>query len=122
MKSIGFPNIFKGTSTIVEEDNSTMENIKLVIGSNVRSFFGDPMFGSDLRRFLYDQNSRYLAEVVADEIAICLNEFIPQIAVSRQDITVNIDKNVMSISINCILKESGTPSVFRVSLLDADLG
>lgn len=121
MISIGFPNIFNSTYTNLVEETATSQNIKLLLESNVRTFFGDPYFGSNIKRFLFDQNSEYLKEVISDELTVCLNEFIPQIKIPRNGIDITVNKNEMSIKINCILKESGAQTAFILSLSETDL-
>jgi len=121
MQSIGFPNIFNSTYTNISEEDSTSQNIRLLLNSNVRTFFGDPGFGADIRRFLFDPNSKYLTEVIEDELRLCLKEFIPQIQVPIGGITVKVEKNVMYIEINCIKKSSGEQNTYKISLTETDL-
>ena len=92
MNSIKFPNMFGQRSTnIVEDLEATKQNLKLVLHTKRGELFGDPYFGSTLIKYMFEQNSQILADIVVDEIYSIILTFMPQILVQRKDINVYSD-------------------------------
>lgn len=91
MKSMGFPKMFKtkSSSSIIENKEATLNNIKLLIGSEQTTLFGDPFFGIKLKRRLFEQNSKVLKDIIIDDIYSQIKVFIPQVVVNRSDIEIN---------------------------------
>lgn len=61
--------------------------------------FGDPYFGVNLRRLLYESNNDILRDLVIDDIFTAIGNFMPQIRVLRDDIEVNASQNVLVVTI-----------------------
>ena len=80
MYSIAFPDMFSSSSTLLYKDrDATASNMKLLLGSWKKSLIGDPYFGTNLKRFLYEQNNIILQDLIIDEIYISLHIFMPQV-------------------------------------------
>lgn len=94
MKSIGFPKMFGTTtsSNILVDKEATLNNIKVLLGSEQGSLTVDPYFGIKLKRYLFDQNNSVLKDVIIDEIFSQLRTFIPQVFVERKNIDIIQDK------------------------------
>lgn len=92
MNSIAFPDMFNSASTnLVYDKEATTQNLLLLLKSEKTSFFGDPYFGSTLKRLIFEQNNVVLRDLVIDTIYQVIATYIPQIKVTRKDITVNSD-------------------------------
>lgn len=93
MKSIAFPKMFKGNSTIISTDlNATKQNTLLLLQSEKGELFGDPYYGLRLKRYIYDQNNYILKDIIIDEIYTQLALFMPQLIVKRNDIKITQDR------------------------------
>ena len=94
MRSISFPNMFTSSSTNVTSSSSqaTKQNLDLLLHSEKGELFGDPYYGIRLKKYLFDQNSYILKDILIDEIYTQLALFIPQLVVSRNDISIIQDK------------------------------
>lgn len=94
MKSIEFPKMFNTNNTRVVKDylKATKQNTLLVLRSEKGELFGDPYFGIRLKRYLFDQNSYILKDVIIDEIYTQLALFVPQLKVQRKDINIVQDQ------------------------------
>lgn len=89
MYSLAWPNIFNAGSTLLDKDKkATINNLRLILGSEKLGLFGDPKFGSNLKRFLFEQNNTWLHDMVRDEIYTLIRLYIPQLIVQREDITI----------------------------------
>lgn len=122
MNSISFPNMFRPTSTIIKDDGheATFQNILLVLGAEKGDFTCDPYFGIRLRRYFYDQNNYILKDVIIDEILTQLRVFIPQLIITRKDITITIDKAKMHCTIKATNRLDFTVDTFNLVLFDGD--
>lgn len=92
MRSIQFPNIFNYNNTNViasnEYNKSTLQNAKLLLNTTKGEMFGDPYIGTKIKQYLFDQNNYILREALIDNIYTQLALFIPQLKITRKDITI----------------------------------
>ena len=95
MDSIKFPDMFSTTSTNLVSDSYevTLQNLKLLLGSEQGSLFGDPFFGLNLRHNMYEQNFQEIwDDLLLDKIYTAIVNFMPQILVKREDIILVKDE------------------------------
>lgn len=117
MYSIAFPDIFSTTNTnLLEDSKATLSNISLLLASWKKSLLGDPYFGTNLKKFIYDQNNIILQDLIIDDILVSLQTFIPQISVTRKDIKITSDRTAIYATINCIYKIDNQPNMFQIKL------
>lgn len=121
MKSIAFPNMFNRSSTnIVSNYYATQQNITTLLMSGKSELFGDPYYGSTLKKFLYDQNDETLQDLLIDDIYVALCTFMPQIRVERKDIKVARDgKASVSVQIKALNKADFTTNMYNIVLLQS---
>ena len=92
MYSIAFPRMFDSAHALLYQDHSaTLSNLKLLLASERTSLLGDPYFGTILKRIVFEQNNVILIDIIIDEIYTSILTFMPQIKLSRSDITVTSD-------------------------------
>lgn len=92
MQSGAFPIMFGNTSTkIIEDKEATMSNLRLLLHSTKKALLGDPYFGTNIKKLIYEQNNTVLRDLVIDEIYEAILTFIPQLSIQRKDITVTSD-------------------------------
>ena len=122
MKSIKFPDMLKSVTTnIVTDHDATMSNLKLLLLSDRGSLLGDPYFGTNLKRLMFDQNNYVLRDVVIDDIFTAILQFLPQILVKRKDITINADKTRVQINIKAQNMLDYTLDTYNLVLLSEDI-
>ena len=89
MNSIRFPNMFENNSTTVTEGKSaSLQNLKLLLGSEKGELLGDPFFGIRKSKYTFNQNGFVLKDIIIDEIFTQIKVFAPQLTVMRQDIKI----------------------------------
>lgn len=89
MYSIAFPRMFDSAQTLLYKDHeATLSNLKLLLASERTSLLGDPYFGTVLKRVIFEQNDAILIDIIIDEIYTSIITFMPQIRLSRSDVTV----------------------------------
>lgn len=100
MNAIRFPDMLSSNkAAIVSDKAATYQNLKLLLLSNKYTLFGDPYFGSNIRRLLFEYNNVILQDLVIDDIYSAINTYMPQIRVLRQNIVVTSDGNSVSVTI-----------------------
>lgn len=103
MYSISFPNMLSSVNTkLVTDHDATYQNLRLLLLSDKKGLFGDPYFGTALKRLLYNQADNILIDLVIDEIYTNILIFMPQIRLERKDITVYTDKINVYVTIKCV--------------------
>ncbi len=89
MNSIQFPNmLYHNSVQMVSDQEASMQNLKLLLGSEKGEFRFDPFFGIRLKRYLFDQNNFVLRDILLDEIYEQIVYFMPQITVKKSDIKI----------------------------------
>ena len=118
MHSISFPEMFSSAKTnLVEGREATMSNMRLLLASWKRSLFGDPYFGTNLKKFIHENNNIVLRDLIIDEIYVSLITFMPQVFVKRKDIVVDSDGTSVYATINCINKLDNEVNTYQIDLV-----
>lgn len=103
MKSINFPKMFNNSSTnIIRDHDATESNLKLLLLSEKYELLGDPYFGVNLRKYLFEQNNSILDTMLVDDIYTAIALFMPQVVVKRGDIKLTRDHNTVYCNITAI--------------------
>lgn len=120
MYSIAFPSIFKnGVKTeLFKDSDATRSNLKLLLNSERYSLFGDPFYGTALKRILFEQNSVLLRDIIIDEIYTSILTFMPQIRVDRKDITITTDDYSVHARIKCVNLIDYTVNLYDINLTE----
>lgn len=102
MYSIAFPNMLaKSNIKLYDNHDATLSNLKLLLLSDKYGLFGDPYFGTNLKKLLFEQNNLILRDLVVDEIYTAIITFMPQIVVERKNITVTSTRASIQVQIKC---------------------
>ena len=112
MNSINFPKMFKANQTkIVRDKEASTQNLKLLLSSEKGEMLGDPEFGTNIRKYFFEQNSYLTEDLITDEIYTAIKFFAPQLVVERKDIKIiRKDKTLFAkiVGINKIDFETNT--------------
>ena len=96
IKSLKFPDIFSSASTnTISGKEATAQNLILTLQTQKSSLFGDPYFGSNLKRMLFEQNNTVLRDLIIDDIYTTISTFMPNIRVESKNIEVNSDGSTL---------------------------
>jgi len=123
MKSIQFPEMFTRTVTnTVSDYDATLQNLKMLLWSEKGELFGDPYFGTSIKRYLYDQNDAVLVDILIDDIYTAIVLFMPQIRVERKDIQLfRSGKGEVTAKINALNKADFSTNMYEIVLLQAEV-
>lgn len=123
MKSIKFPEMFTRTVTNITSDyDATLQNLKLLIWSEKGELFGDPYYGTGLKRYLYDQNDNVLQDILLDDLYTAIRLFMPQLQFERKDIKLISDaKGELSITLRAMNKADFTTDLYTIVLTQSEV-
>lgn len=122
MQSLAFPNMFGNTTTKVFTDHqATASNLKLTLMSEKTSLFGDPYFGTNIRKMLYEQNNYVLQDLVIDDIYTAILQFMPQLVVQRKDIQLVSQGEDIYITIKALNLIDYTVDTYNINLLNYEV-
>lgn len=89
MYSLAFPNIFSNSNAkLISDHEATLSNLKLLLLSDRYSLFGDPYYGTNIKKLTFEQNNQIVRDLVIDDIYTAIITFMPQLLIKRNDITV----------------------------------
>ena len=117
MYSIPLPNILNGAKlNIIKYHDATKSNLKLLLASVRTSLLGDPYFGTNLKKYLYDNNNAVLKDIVIDEIYTAIGTFMPQIYLTRNSIDIVQDKGDLTAKFTCTNLLDNTTNLYEIPL------
>ena len=100
MNAVRFPKMFNSNKTaIVKDKEATEQNLKALLASFKKTLLGDPYFGSNLQKLLFEHNNIILQDLVADDIYSTITTYMPQIRVIRNNITVESTGSTVNVHI-----------------------
>lgn len=119
MYSIKFPDMLNSAGTnLIEDHEATMSNLRLMLASWKTSLFGDPYFGTDIKRYIYEQNNVVLQDLIIDGIQLAIHDFMPQVYVTRDDIKVKQKDDEVYVEIKCINTLDNQPDIYTIKLIE----
>ena len=122
MYSIGFPEIFNGSTINLYEDYAAIKsNLKNLLYSNRGGLFGDPYYGTNLKHILFDQAADdIMKELVKDDIYEAVLSYMPQTTIKRDFIDVNIQDTFVFVSIKAINDAGVISDLMQIQLLKTE--
>ena len=100
------------------DKEAAINNLRLILGSEKLGLFGDPKFGSNLKRYLYEQNSTWLHDILRDEIYTLVRLYMPQLVVQRKDIKIITEKMNLYAEITCRWYNDPKIDMFSIKLTE----
>jgi len=121
MRSISFPNMFSKTQTNLSYDyNATLQNLKMLLWSQKGELFGDPYFGTGIKKYMADQNDSLLRDILVDNIYTAIAMFMPQLYLTRKDINITSERNKVIVKIKAMNRVDYTTNLYNIILLQSE--
>lgn len=118
MISIAFPDMLSNTTTNLAYDyDATLQNLKTLLLSSKGELWGDPYFGTNIKKFMFDQNDLVLVDLVIDDIYNAIATFMPQLFVERKNIDIVQSHGKMYITISAINRRNFQTDLYSIELL-----
>ena len=121
MYSLNWPDMFSTTYTkVIQDHEATMSNLKLILLSDKYSLLGDPYFGTNLKKLMFNQNNQVLRHIVIDDIYTAILTFMPQLVVNRKDITVTSNGANIYVAIRALNLLDYTTDLYNINLTQSE--
>jgi len=121
MYSFSFPSMLSTVNSRLKKDKDAVRsNVILILQTEKTTLFGDPYFGTQLKRVLFEQATGVIADLIIDEIFTTLVEFLPQIHVRREDISVYAERENIFATIKYTYILDNTVDIYTINLTDMD--
>ena len=122
MYSIAFPDMVSNTNTkIISDHEATWSNLKLLLLSAKQTLFGDPYFGSNLKKLMFEQNIQIIKQkniLIIDDIYTTILSFMPQITLKRNDIEIISNRETVYIKIKCTNLLDYQVNTYTLNMMD----
>lgn len=117
MYSFAFPTMLTNTrSALLSDLEAVRSNLKLTLQSERLSLFGDPLFGTQLKRLIFEQSHSIVVDLVIDEIYTTIITFIPQVYLSREDIELTTNGVDLFVTIHYVYLPNNTSDLYKINL------
>lgn len=117
MYSIAFPKMFGSSRTLLLKDHDAIKsNLRLLLVSEKTALFGDPYFGTELKKVIFEQNNSIIKDLVIDEIYENIITFMPQVYVKRENIAVTSNGIDLFATIKCTYYLDQQSDLYEINL------
>ena len=121
MYSINFPEMVGNSSAkIIRDHEATASNLKLLLMTDKYSLFGDPYFGTSIKRLMFEQNNKILQDLIIDDIYTAILTFMPQLILDRKDIKVTSDRNTVYVNIKATNLLDYQTNLYNINLTGSE--
>lgn len=121
MNAVSFPDMISNNSTnIITDEDATLQNLKYLILSSKNTLFGDPYFGTNLKKLIFDRNNTILRDIVIDDIFTAITMFMPQIKVERRNISVESEGSRLYINIRAQNRLDYTFTDYSINMINIE--
>lgn len=121
MNAVKFPDMLSANKTVVVKDKeATKQNLSLLLQSYKKTLLGDPHYGVNLRRLLYESNNTVLQDLVVDDLQTAITTFMPQVRVQRSDISLDSKGNRLAVTIKAQNILDFQLETYTLNLLDME--
>ena len=121
MNAVSFPDMVSNNSTnIITDEDATLQNLKYLILSSKNTLFGDPYFGTNLKKLIFDRNNTILRDIVIDDIFTAITMFMPQIKVERRNISVESEGSRLYINIRAQNRLDYTFTDYSINMINIE--
>ena len=121
MYSFAFPRMFGNTqSNLVQDKEAIRSNMILLLSSEQSTLFGDPYYGSKLRKYIFEQRTSIVVDLLIDELYTTIVTFMPQVYLTRKDITIYSAKNELFAEIKYYYTLDNTSDLFTIRLTEVN--
>ena len=119
MYSLSFPDMVSNTNTnLVSDHEATWSNLRLLLLSAKQTLFGDPYFGSNIKKLMFEQNNQILQDIIIDDIYTTILSFMPQITLKRSDIEIISNRETVYIKIRCTNLLDYQVNTYTLNMMD----
>ena len=120
--SFNFPKMISdvGSTVLIEDKKAISQNLFLMLLSTKNSQLGDPNYGTNLKRLIFNPKDIIIQDLVIDEIFTSIKLFMPEITVSRNDIKIKVERGIIYTEITAKLNVDNTINLYTIPLIESE--
>ena len=104
---------------LAKDHEATYNNLYLILKTTTKEcLYGDPYYGTNLLRIIYQQNSILLKDIVVDEIYTAITTYVPQLKLTRKNINVTSKGTKLFAEIRAINLIDQQLDLYEIELTD----
>ena len=120
MYSFAFPTMLTDSSAkLLSDKEAIRSNLLRLLAVEQDTLFGDPYFGCQLKKYMFEQNTALIADLIIDHIYTCITTFMPQVVLTRKDIKVISIKTALYVELRYYYVQDNTSDLFTIKLVEA---
>lgn len=115
--------LYTNSTRIIDDTNdllATRTNLKSLLLSYKNELLGDPYFGTNVLKSIFNQNNYTLIDILIDDFYVAIATFMPQLIVSRNDIEIIQDVKTVYVRIKATHKADFKTNLYNIALFDLD--
>lgn len=119
MYSFAFPHMFNHTTAnLLSDKDAVRSNMILLLSSQQNTLFGDPYYGCQLKKYIYEQSSSIIPDLLIDHFYTTITTFMPQVFVTRKDISIYVVGTALYADIKYYYLPDNTSDLFTIKLTE----
>lgn len=122
--TISFPEIFNKITSrgqVSEGTTSINQMLRLLLLTSRGELIGDPMFGSDLVKHVYDYNDAIMNDIIKKDIVMAVSEYMSNlIKVEYKDISIVNEGKKAIITIRYYINKADSISTYKLVMLKGE--
>lgn len=119
MHSFAFPRMLNSTTAnLLKDKEAIRSNMILLLSSERGTLFGDPYYGTELVKYLYEQSGSIVIDLLIDEFYTTIKTFMPQVHIERNDIKVYAVDTTLYADIKYYYIIDNTSDLFTIRLTE----
>jgi phage baseplate assembly protein W len=107
-------------ANLLKDKDAIRSNMILLLSSERDTLFGDPFYGSQTRKYIFQQVGSIVPDLLIDELYTTIATFMPQVNISRKDISVYIVDKTLYADIKYYYVIDNTSDLFTIKLTQVD--
>lgn len=118
--TIKFPNItnlVSGKNLFSKNYESINECLGLLLRTSKGELLGDPQFGCNLMRYIYEPNDAILQDIAREDIVSAISKYEPRVTVNADDIEIYSENEKVYITISYYINSTGTTNSYELVML-----
>lgn len=120
MYSFAFPRMLNTTTAnLVQDKEAIRSNMILLLSSERDTLFGDPYYGAELKKYLFEQSGAIVPDLLIDEFYTTIITFMPQVYLTRKDISVFVVDKTVYAEIRYYYIVDNTSDLFTIKLTES---
>lgn len=121
MYSFNFPKMLNSnTSNLLKDKEAIKSNLILLLRSERKSLWGDPYYGTILKQLIFEQANSLIYDLIIDELYTTIITFMPQIILTRRDIKLKIERNIIYATVSYTYTLDNTIDLYTIPLTQSE--